>query len=269
MNEDTLRKNKLLRKMIKSYDDVVVALSGGTDSCFLLKVAKDELKENVLAITIDSPFFLKKDIDEAKRFVKKHEINHKIIPIQTEDINTFLKNKSDRCYHCKRELFKKIKEIANEKEISIVIEGSNRDDTDDYRPGLIALKELGIISPLKEVGLTKNEIRFLSKKLGIKTWDKPSSACLASRIPYNSKITISKLRTIEQAENFIHYLGIKQCRVRHHNTIARIEVLKKDSDIILKNAKDISKKFKSLGFKFITLDINGYRTGSLNEGEID
>lgn len=269
MNEDTLRKFKQLREMIKSYDNVAVALSGGADSCFLLKVAKDELKENVLAITVDSPFFLKRDIEEAKRFVEKHAVDHEIIDIEIEDINTFSKNNSDRCYHCKRELFKKIKKVANNKKISIIIEGSNRDDTDDYRPGLIALKELDILSPLKEVGLNKNEIRFLSKKTGIKTWNKPSSACLASRIPFNSKITISKLRTIEQAEEFIHKLGIKQCRVRHHNTIARIEVLKKDSDIILKNANDISKKFKSLGFTFITLDIEGYRTGSLNEGQIE
>ncbi|UCH71669.1 MAG: ATP-dependent sacrificial sulfur transferase LarE, partial [Thermoplasmatales archaeon] len=202
---------------------------------------------------------------QAKHFAKNIGINHVIINLEETKIENFSKNSIDRCYYCKKELFSKIKQVALEKRLDYILDGSNFDDIKDYRPGIKALKELGVISPLKDVGLTKKEIRELSRDIGLNTWDKPSFACLASRFPYGIKITKSRLKKIEEAESFLHYCGVRQYRVRYHIEIARIETSKNDFKLVLKHSDEIIKKFKELGFKYITLDIEGYRTGSLNE----
>ncbi len=266
MNETVEKKIEQLRKRLRSLQQVVVAFSGGTDSCLLLKIAQQELNHNILAVTVQSPFFPKLEIKKSEKFTKKYNISQILLPVKIEEIKNFTSNPYNRCYHCKKFLFNKIKNIAQEKNITFVLEGSHADDISDYRPGLKALKELGIISPLKEAGLTKKEIRVYSKQIGLQNWNKPSSACLASRFPYESPITVEKLKQIEQAEAYLHNLGIKQCRVRHHGSIARIEIPKKGFSIVLTHANEINKKLEEQGFLFITLDLNGYQMGSLNKG---
>lgn len=205
------------------------------------------------------------EVRGSKKIVEKFGIKHILIYLKYTDIKNFFQNNKDRCYHCKKELFKKITQIATYNNIKYIIDGSTIDDTNDYRPGLKALKELGINSPLKDISFTKQEIRKLSKKIGLETWNNPSYACLASRFPYDIKITKNRLNIIEKAEDVLLSLGIKQFRVRFNSEIARIEVKKNDFLIILNNSEIIGKKFKEIGFKYITLDIEGFRSGSMNE----
>jgi uncharacterized protein len=246
-------------------EKVVVAFSGGVDSTFLLKVAHDVLGDNVIAITGISSTFSEKEQMDAECFSQSTGIKHVFVDSEELDIENYSSNPINRCYYCKKELFSKIKKYADKFNIDYVLDASNADDVFDYRPGFKALKELGVISPLRDAGFTKEEIRTYSKVMDLNTWDKPAFACLASRFPYGTKITKEKLKMVEKSEDYIRSLGIKQFRVRYHENIARIEVLKKDFHIIIENSEKISKKFKELGFKYITLDIEGYRTGSLNE----
>ena len=247
---------------------VAIAFSGGVDSSFLVKTAFDVLGENSVAITAASSTYPQRELKEAKNFAKSIGIKHLIINSEETEIKNFSKNPINRCYYCKKELFLKIRDIAKENNLNFILDGSNADDISDYRPGKQALKELGIKSPLKEVGITKSEIRELSNKMKLDTWDKSAFACLASRFPYGEKITKTKLKKVEKAESFLHSLGIKQFRVRYIGDTARIEVLKNDFDKIIKNSDNIIKYFKKLGFTYITLDLHGYRSGSLNEGLI-
>lgn len=266
MKGDSTEKFENLKKNLKKMGRVAIAFSGGVDSTFLLKVAFDVLKESAIAVTIVSSNFSKREIHETKCFTKKIGVKHNLVNFEVTDIVDFSKNNINRCYYCKKELFSKVKEFADENKINFVLDGSNADDINDYRPGMKALKEMGVISPLKEVGLTKKEIRNLSKDMNLDTWDKPSFACFASRFPYGTKITKSKLKQIEKAEDIIISLDVKQFRVRYHNKIARIEVLKDDFEKILTYSDKITREFKKLGFNYVTLDIEGYRKGSLNEG---
>jgi uncharacterized protein len=265
MNGELASKIEQLKNNLKQMDSVAVAFSGGVDSTFLLKMAHESLGEKAIAVTAVSPVFPQNECKEAKQFTNNIGITHKLINSGEISIDNFSKNPTDRCYYCKKELFTKIKQIADKEKISFVLDGSNADDVNDYRPGFKALRELGIVSPLSDVGLTKGEIRRYSKEIGLDTWDKPAFACLASRFPYGIKITKEKLKMVEQAEDFVRNLGIKQFRVRFHEDIARIEVLKDDFQTVLEDSDEISKKFKDLGFKYVTLDIDGYRSGSLNE----
>lgn len=256
-----------LKHIILNYESVLVAYSGGVDSTFLAKVAYDVLKDKAMSVTIRSSMNPKHELEEARAFAKIIGINHIEIEAMEFENKNFVKNDKDKCYYCKKALFSKLKVLAKDKGFEYVIEGSNADDINDYRPGLKAIAELNIKSPLREANLTKSDIRMLSQKLELPTWNKPSFACLASRIPYGTHITLEILKKIEEAENYLIELGFSQMRVRYHGEIARIELLPNDIKKIFDNnlQKKIYMKYKEIGFLYTTIDIIGYRTGSMND----
>jgi uncharacterized protein len=264
MKEQRTEKLDNLKAIISNTGGAVVAFSGGVDSTFLLKVAHDVLGDKVLAVTANSETYPKRELEEAKAFAKSLGIRHIIIETLELEIAGFADNPPDRCFYCKHELFSKLTEIAKANGIEVVFDGSNYDDRNDHRPGMRAAKELGVVSPLKEAQMTKDDIRELSKEFGLSTWNKPSFACLSSRFPYGTKITPDKLAVIGEAEDFIRDLGFFELRVRHHGDIARIEIGKADLGRIVTFAEQISDKLKTLGFLYVTLELSGYKTGSMN-----
>ena len=256
-----------LRERVRVIGSAVVAFSSGVDSTFLLRVAHEELGERVVAATIRSHTFPKRELDEAAAFCRAEGVRHVVIESEELDIPGFAENPPDRCYHCKRELFSKLLAFACANGLAAVLEGSNLDDDGDYRPGRRAIRELGIVSPLHEAGLTKAEIRALSREMGLPTSDKPSFACLASRFPYGERITAAALERVERAEQWLldAGLGLKQLRVRSHGDLARIEVPPDAIPRLAARAAEIDATFKELGFAYVALDLRGYRTGSMNE----
>ncbi len=262
-----LQKLEDLRNDIKRLNSVAVSFSGGVDSSFLLKVAADVLGENAIAVTIRSPFFPQSESDEAQAFCREQKIRQVMCERNVLEIAEVARNPKDRCYHCKKEMFRQIRAVAQELGMEHVIEGSNTDDDGDYRPGMLAVAELGIISPLKDCGLTKADIRALSKYLGLPTWEKPSFACLASRFVYGEKITEEKLSMVERAEQLLFDLGFRQFRVRIHGRMARIEVEPEEFARIMQEEvrTEIAEKFREYGFTYTALDLDGYRMGSMNE----
>jgi pyridinium-3,5-biscarboxylic acid mononucleotide sulfurtransferase len=255
-----------LIEYLKGLESAVVAFSGGVDSTFLLKAAKEALGDRVTALTVVSPYIPKWEVEEAKILIKDIGIKHSFIEVPV--IEEIKNNPSDRCYLCKRSIFTLIKGFAADNGYNYVLDGTNFDDTKDYRPGLRALSELGIKSPLLQCEITKREIREFSKELGLNTWDKPAYACLLSRIPYDTKLTEEEFRKIEESEKYLMDKGFRAVRVRSHGEIARIEVPASERQRLfsLELMDEISKTLKDYGFKYVTLDMEGYRTGSLNEG---
>jgi uncharacterized protein len=252
-----------LKNLLGRYKGVVVAFSGGVDSTLLLKTAKDILKNNVIAVTAASPIFPRDETLSAKRIARGLKCRHIIVRSDELRDSRFIHNPRNRCYYCKIGLFKALKKIARKYDYA-VIEASNKSDLQDYRPGLIAAWKLGVKSPLIEAGFDKAEIRKRARQLGLANWNKPSMACLASRIPYGVKISVKVLERIELAEKYLKKQKLSQVRVRDHYPIARIEVLKKDIKNVLDNRQKIAKYFKRLGYKYTALDLEGYKTGSLN-----
>ena len=255
-----------LRNLLRSFGSAAIAFSGGVDSTFLLKVAHEELGEKAVAVTVVSPLTPKKEAQDAENFCKNENIRQFVLGLDPLKITRFKDNPENRCYICKKEIFNKIKNLASENGVFTVCDGSNADDTGDYRPGMQAIHELGIKSPLLECGLTKNEIRILSKEMNLPSWNKPSAACLASRFVYGEEITEKKLKMVERAEDFLHEKGFSQLRVRiHGENLARIEIEKNDFEKILAVKDEINSFFKELGFVYTTLDLTGFRSGSMNE----
>jgi len=257
-----------LQRILGHLGSILIAYSGGTDSTFLLKVCQDTLREKVLAVTAKSPTYPSSELAKAIEITKSLSVRHCMIETHELEDPQFAANPPNRCYYCKLELFRQLKQIAREKGIGNVVDGSNYDDLNDYRPGMRAAAELEVRHPLQEAQLTKDEIRVLSKEMGLPTWNKPPLACLASRFPYGIPITRESLITVEEGEAFLHSLGIGQLRLRHHDKTARIEVEPQDMRLLLKeqNRHRIIARFKELGYLYITLDLTGYRSGSLNEG---
>lgn len=253
-----------LKTYFQRLEKVIIAFSGGADSAFLARVAKDSLpKENMLAVLADSATFAPSEKAHALRVLDELQIPHQVIFIDELGNPNFVKNDNNRCFFCREGLFQHIQSLAQSLGWPHIVEGTNKDDEADYRPGKKAILELGIKSPLKELAFTKAEIRHYSKQLGLSTWDKPSMACLSSRIPYGEAITPEKIHRISESEKYLASIGLTQVRVRSHQDIARIEILPSEFPILLENRLYVA-ILKSLGFKYITLDVEGYRTGSMN-----
>ncbi|MDA3793436.1 MAG: ATP-dependent sacrificial sulfur transferase LarE [Elusimicrobia bacterium] len=256
-----------LKKIIADAGSLAVAYSGGVDSNFLLKVSSDLLENNLIAVTATSESYPDSEHREALNEAKNLGVKHIVIESSELQIKDFSDNPPERCYYCKVELFKKILTVAEENNIDYAADGANYDDRGDFRPGIKAGDELGVLHPLMEAELTKAEIRELSKRKGLNTWDKPAYACLASRVPYGEKITAKKLTMIERAERYVKELGIKQVRVRHHGDMARIEVKERDIEKLLSEntRNNLVREFKEIGYLYVTVDIEGFRSGSMNE----
>ncbi|MDY0091264.1 MAG: ATP-dependent sacrificial sulfur transferase LarE [Candidatus Vecturithrix sp.] len=260
-------KYERLQQILREMKSALAAFSGGVDSTLLAKAACDALGEHVQAVTAWSERAHELDEQELKQLITSLGIRHHLIRYDEMEIPHFRENPPERCYYCKRWLFERFTQLAKEHALRVVIEGSNLDDADDFRPGMRALKELGVRSPLREAGLTKQEIRTLSQAMALPTWNKPAMPCLATRVPYYLEITPEVLRKVQAGEAYLKQLGFREFRVRHHDTIARIELPRPDMLRIFQEQLDqpIIARFKEIGYAYITLDLQGFRSGSLNE----
>ncbi len=267
LNSDLTEKLNKLKDYIEELGSLAIGFSGGVDSSFLLAVAHEVLGEKVIAVTGEDASVPEREVKEASRFCSDRGIRHIICRVDPLSEEGYRHNSPDRCYFCKHGIFTEVKRIADENGISYMAEGSNMDDIGDYRPGLKAAAELSVKSPLREAGLTKEEIRQISKAMGLPTWSKPAYACLASRFVYGEEITEEKLHMIDQAEQFLIEHGFYEERVRLHGKMARIEVPAKDISRLASDGirEEVYEKFKELGFMYVTLDMKGYRLGSMND----
>lgn len=268
MRAELTKKYEQLRRWLRDAGGLVVGFSGGVDSTLVLRAAKDVLGDKVLAVTVSSPIHPRFELEEARSLARLIGTAHRVVEFDPLADERIRHNPKDRCYHCKRSVFAALQEVAREEGLPVVADGSNVDDEGDYRPGMKALSELGVRSPLREVGLDKEEIRELSRELGLPTWDKPALACLATRVPYGEELTPGRLRRVEAAEDFLRAAGLRQVRVRDHGTIARIETTADEFEALM--AADVRERvvgeLQRLGYQYVALDLGGYRTGSMNVG---
>jgi pyridinium-3,5-biscarboxylic acid mononucleotide sulfurtransferase len=262
-----LQKEDQLRRILREMGSCIVAFSGGVDSSYLAFVANQELGGAVLSVTAESPSYPSHQRNIAVNLVARYGLRHEFVASEEMSDDNYVANPSNRCYFCKHELYAKLQKLAQTRGFHFVVDGNNLDDIGDYRPGRQAGRELEIRSPLIEAGLTKAEIRELSHHHGLPTWNQPASACLSSRIPYGSSVTVDKLRMIDQGEEIMRALGFSQTRVRHHGDLARIEVAREDMPraLSLELFERLGREFKRIGFRFVAIDVDGYRTGALNE----
>jgi pyridinium-3,5-biscarboxylic acid mononucleotide sulfurtransferase len=262
-----IEKERALRDTLSSLGSVIVAYSGGVDSAYLAWVAHGTLGERAVAVTADSPSYPERHRQMATRIAQQFGLHHEIIHTSELDRPEYRANPANRCYYCKHELYTHLTRIAGERHATVV-DGNNADDRGDYRPGRQAAREFGVRSPLDDVNLGKSEIRELARQAGLPVWDEPASACLSSRIPYHSEVTDEKLRTIERAENVLRAHGFRVCRVRHHDDLARIELGRAELPRALdpEMSATLVRELKAIGYRYVTIDLQGYRTGSLNEG---
>ncbi len=261
------RKWDHLKALLHDMQSAVLAFSGGVDSSLLLRAASEVMGSRLLAVTAVSETYPAGELSAAREFARSLDVRHRVLHTGELDAESFVRNAPDRCYYCKKELFEKLRQIAGSEGISTVIEGSNTDDLRDYRPGRKAAQEFFVRSPLVEAGISKEEVRGLARTLNLSVWDKPSLACLSSRIPFGTRITPEILETIQSAEDQLRVLGFRQVRVRHHGETARIEISRSDFGRLLNDetAKKITSALKGLGYTYVCLDLDGYRTGSMNE----
>ena len=266
--EGLASRERRLLEVLGSFDSVVVAFSGGVDSAYLASAATRVLGDAALCVTADSPSYPDHHRQLALRVARECGLRHEFVPTSEVEQPDYRANPVNRCYYCKHELYDVLSRLAAERGIAVIVDGSNADDRSDYRPGRKAARELGVRSPLDEADLTKDDIRELSRRAGLPTWDEPASACLSSRIPYHSEVTPEKLRTIERAEDVLRGLGFRVCRVRHHDALARLEFGVDEMARALEPAmrERIVRELRALGYAHVTIDLQGYRMGSLNEG---
>lgn len=249
----------------RGQEGAAIAFSGGVDSAVVAAAARQALGERAIAVTSDSKTFSKSELEHAKKVAREIGIKHEIFTENELENPAFVKNPTDRCYHCRKGLIGGVKAVAERYNIATIVDGANADDTGEHRPGMKAMREAGVKSPLMELGITKERVRAIAGEFGLSVKEKPAMACLASRVHYGERITQQKLKKIEKAENILKDLGISQSRVRHHESLARIEVMPENMPKVSENKAKIVETFKALGFAYVTLDIEGYRSGSMDE----
>jgi uncharacterized protein len=266
MQSEHEKKKAHLINILNSYNSILVAFSGGVDSTFLLAVARQVAGSKVVSVTLGSPFIPRRELAAAAAIADRIGVPHVILQLEILNDEAITANTKERCYYCKKKLCIALRRLADEEKIETLVHGANLDDRGDYRPGLRAAEEMGVVSPLMAAGLTKSDIRLLSREMGLETWQKPAMACLATRIPYETPITKAALHQIEAAEEVLQTLGFETCRVRHHGDVARIEVAPEALETVLKETirTDIIRLFRQIGYLHVTLDLEGYAPGRMN-----